>query len=1043
MQASPSPSDVLPQQGRLPVVRLYAGAGLIALMALLAVLVAIWHLRQEMESRLNSSTQHLARALEGTFDSLIDTLDVALQAAADEIERQHARGEPDSQAIAALLSRQQQRVPHVAFLRATDEFGQVIYGLNSPSAQANMADREFFVQLRDKPGLGLFVAKPVVGRIDKRWVWTFARRFQHPDGGFGGTVYASIALSELELMLAQIQMAPGGSIALRDRDLGLMARKTFGRDNPIPVGSQTLAEPFRQALARNAEAGSYISDKTSLDPLSRSFSYRRSQKYGYLINVGVARDPELQQWRAQSALLLVLVAALMLALFKMLRQMHRAMQQQAGFIASMQLKERALRLEHQALIDAEAQHLNLLRKLDAGIVVHAPDTRIIFTNERATEILGVSVDQMMGRLAIDPPWCLMGPDGARLPPDLHPVHLVLQAGEAIRDREYAVKKPGKQALTWVSVSAFADLDAQGHIDKVVVNFHDISARKEAEFVWRCAFESAGDGVWDLNLETAEAQYSPRYLEMLGYTESEFPRTKQAWLALVHPDDRARLQQVLDDYLLGRSSAYAAEYRLCCKSGEYKWIYARGSVVSRGTEGQALRMVGTHTDITALKAVEEKIWTQANYDGLTHLPNRQLFHDRLEQLIKKAQRDAERVAVLFIDLDHFKEVNDTLGHDVGDELLVEAALRIKDTVRVCDTVARLGGDEFTVLLPELHDLAVIGALAQKIIESVSKPYLLRGAELHVSASIGIAIYPDDASTVIELTKNADQAMYAAKGQGRHCFRFFTRAMQEDALLHMVLASELRHALNEGQLELRYQPIVDLASGEVRKAEALLRWHHPTRGLISPNQFIPIAEETGLINPMGAWVVRQAIDQIADWQRRLGMELQVSINKSPVQFLADRQAQDDWLPLLHQRGLSGACIVVEITEGVLMDNDARVAERLLKYRDLGIQVAIDDFGTGYSSLSYLKKLDVDFLKIDQSFTRNLAPDSPDLSLCEAIVVMAHKLGIQVIAEGVETEAQRQLLCQINCDFAQGYLFAKPLPAQEFEQQCLCTPVSVAEK
>lgn len=1033
MQASPSASEsgTQPQQGKPPAFRLYAGASSIVLIALLAALFAIWHLRQEMESRLNSGTQHLARALEGTFDGLINTLDVALQAAADEIEHQQARGKPDKEVIDALLSRQQQRVPHVAFLRGTDELGQVVYGLDDPSTKAWMADREFFVHLRDDPSLGLYVAKPVIGRIDKRMLWTFARRIKRADGGFGGTVYASIPLPDLEQMLAQIKMAPGGSIALRDRDLGLMARHTFGLENPIPFGSQTLADPFKQALQVNAQEGSYISDGSGVDTLSRSYSYRRSQKYGYVVNVGLARDEELGHWRAQAAILGALVAALAFSLFKLVRQMHLAMRQQNGFIASMQAKEGALLAEHQALMDAEAQHLNLLRKLDAGIVVHASDSRVVFTNARATEILGVSDEQMLGRLAVDPPWCLMGPDGARLPPEQHPVSLVLQSGEALRDMEFAIKKPGKQSLTWVSVSAFADLDAQGCIDKVVVNFYDITARKEAEFVWRCAFESAGDGVWDLNLETEATQYSPRYLDMLGYSESEFPSTQQTWLALIHPEDKARLQQALDDYLQRRVEVYAAEYRLRCKNGDYKWIYARGSIVSRSAEGLPLRMVGTHTDITALKAVEEKIWLQANYDGLTHLPNRQLFHDRLEQLIKKAQRDEERVAVLFIDLDHFKEVNDTLGHDVGDELLVEAASRIKDSVRDCDTVARLGGDEFTVLLPELHDLAVIGALAQKIIERVSMPYLLRGAELHVSASIGIAIYPDDATTVIELTKNADQAMYAAKGQGRHCFRFFTRTMQDDALLHMVLASDLRHALSASQLELRYQPIIDLASGEVHKAEALLRWLHPTRGQIPPNQFIPIAEETGLINPIGAWVMRQAIEQIVDWKQRLGAEFQISVNKSPVQFLADRHLQEDWLSHLEQVGLSGSSIVVEITEGVLMDTDMRVTARLLNYRDQGVQVAIDDFGTGYSSLSYLKKLDVDYLKIDQSFTRNLAPDSHDLSLCEAIVVMAHKLGIQVIAEGVETEMQRDLLRQINCDFAQGYLFAKALPASEFEQ------------
>ncbi len=419
MQASPSARQTQPQQSKPPTFRLYAGASAIVLIALLAALYAAWHLRQEMESRLDGGSQHLARALEGTFDGLIATLDVALQAAADEIERQQASGAPDPQEIATLLSRQRQRVPQVALMRATDELGQVVYGLDTPSTKASMADREFFIRLRDDAGLGLYVAKPVVGRIDKRWLWTFARRIKRADGGFGGTVYASIALAELEQMLAQIKMAPGGSIALRDRDLGLMARQTFGRANPIPIGSQVLADPFKQAMQLKPDEGSYISDGSSLDALSRSYSYRRSQKYGYLVNVGLAREHELAHWRAQALTLGALVAALAFALFKLVRQQNE-------FIASMQAKEGALQAEHHALIDAEAQHLNLLRKLDAGIVVHGPDTRILFNNVRATEILGLSDEQMQGRMAVDPAWCFLDQAGVILRPEQYPVSLVIQ-----------------------------------------------------------------------------------------------------------------------------------------------------------------------------------------------------------------------------------------------------------------------------------------------------------------------------------------------------------------------------------------------------------------------------------------------------------------------------------------------------------------------------------------------------------------------------------------------------------------------------------------
>jgi diguanylate cyclase (GGDEF)-like protein len=436
----------------------------------------------------------------------------------------------------------------------------------------------------------------------------------------------------------------------------------------------------------------------------------------------------------------------------------------------------------------------------------------------------------------------------------------------------------------------------------------------------------------------------------------------------------------------------------------------------------------------MKAAEKQIWNEANFDALTGLPNRRLFYDRLDMEIRQAQRNGTQLALLFLDLDRFKEVNDTLGHHVGDALLLEAAQRIKHIVRDYDTVARLGGDEFTVILTEQHQSFDIGAIAQKLIDQLSRPFILGESEAFVSASVGIAMYPEDATTVNELVKNADQAMYAAKTAGRKCFRFFTKTMQESAIARMALAKDLRHALEDQQFEVYYQPIVDIDSGKVHKAEALIRWHHPQRGMVSPAEFIPVAEDIGAIHGIGDWVFAQAAEQVARWQAQFGVDFQISINKSPVQFSADAHSRGHghagWITQLQDLGIAGNSVVIEITEGILMDSNEQVAKSLLKFRDAGIQVAIDDFGTGYSSLAYLTKFDIDYLKIDQSFTRNLAPHAPDLALCEAIIVMAHKLGLKVIAEGVETEQQRALLQAIGCDYGQGYLFSRPLTAQGFE-------------
>ena len=430
-----------------------------------------------------------------------------------------------------------------------------------------------------------------------------------------------------------------------------------------------------------------------------------------------------------------------------------------------------------------------------------------------------------------------------------------------------------------------------------------------------------------------------------------------------------------------------------------------------------------------KRLDDMMWSHANYDLLTKLPNRRLFRDRLQQDLKKTQRADLSLALMFIDLDLFKEVNDTLGHDVGDLLLVDVARRISGCVRDTDTVARISGDEFTVILPELTETKRTEKVAQNIIHALTQPFHIGKETIYISASVGITLYPNDATELESLLKNADQAMYAAKDQGRNCFSYFTSRMQEDAQNRMHLIKDLRDALPANQLQIYFQPIVDMASGRIVKAEALLRWFHPERGMVSPAQFIPLAEETGLINDIGNWAFKQAAHWMARWHQQGLSCVQVSVNKSPKQFTAN-VSHNDWLAHLHEIGLPPECIVIEITEGLLLDERAEVAASLLLFRDAGVQVAIDDFGTGYSSLSYLKKFHIDFLKIDQSFVRDLATDPNDLALSEAIIVMAHKLGIKVVAEGVETAEQRDMLAAAGCDYAQGYLFAKPMPAEAFD-------------
>lgn len=440
------------------------------------------------------------------------------------------------------------------------------------------------------------------------------------------------------------------------------------------------------------------------------------------------------------------------------------------------------------------------------------------------------------------------------------------------------------------------------------------------------------------------------------------------------------------------------------------------------------------DITERKKSAEQLFNLAHYDGVTDLPNRLLFHDRLDQEIKKTKRTNSKLAVMLLDLDHFKEVNDTLGHDNGDALLKKVAQRLKTCIRDIDILARLGGDEFTLILPFNDDLHIVESVAQRILNSLAEPFNLEANPVYISASIGVTVFPQDGQCIKVLLKNADQAMYAAKNKGRNRYNYFISSMQEHANARASLAKDLRLAVLKQQFVLVYQPIIDLKNSKIHKAEALIRWIHPEKGIISPLEFIPIAEQTGLIVEIGEWVFQESARQVKKWRQSYHPAFQISVNKSPVQFYDRASKHLSWGDQLMEVGLPRDSIVVEITEGLLLEASDHVTKQLADLRSDGFKIAIDDFGTGYSSLSYLRKFEIDYLKIDQSFVNQLKVNSSDLALCEAIIVMAHKLGIKVIAEGVETVEQCDLLTAAGCDFAQGYYFSKPVLPEEFESLVL---------
>jgi len=657
--------------------------------------------------------------------------------------------------------------------------------------------------------------------------------------------------------------------------------------------------------------------------------------------------------------------------------------------------------------------------------------------------------------------------------------------------------------------------------------------------WAFVLEGGSEGVWDWNIESDELK-SDAQISLFEVCAKGDEHT-----SYIHEDDLAGVKEDFQDHLDGKTEFYVNKHRVLREHGGWSWVLSRGKIVERDQDGNALRMVGTHsdvterelaaliyqnssqamfvsdvnntiisvnpafskitgysedeivgkkpnylasgkhdthfykalwnalkeegswsgeiwnrrkngevypealtinavqnrhgsidhyvalfTDITEKKLANDLIIEQANFDPLTKLQNRRRFQEQLEVEVHRSERSELPFVLMFIDLDHFKEINDSLGHFIGDQLLIVVAQRIKDKIRDTDVVSRLGGDEFTLICPELEDSRSIERIASSIIDVLSEPFELGAEVLYISASIGLSLYPHDADNAVELLKNADQAMYLSKQLGRSRFSYFTPSMQAATVNRQHIITELHHAITQKEFELYYQPIVNLKNKRILKAEALIRWNHPAKGLVMPDQFITIAEESGLILEIGEWVFKEAMQQVKRWKERYGVSLEISVNKSPVQFRSERSVSD-WIAYIDSLGLSSKNCVVEITEGLMMGDKHEVADKVAQLHENGIAISLDDFGTGYSSLSYLKKYDITYLKIDRSFVMNLSETSSDKALCEAIIVMAHALNIEVIAEGIETQEQLDLLSKMGCDYGQGYLFSRPVCQDDFNK------------
>lgn len=657
--------------------------------------------------------------------------------------------------------------------------------------------------------------------------------------------------------------------------------------------------------------------------------------------------------------------------------------------------------------------------------------RFLFVNTKLTEILGYSRDDMLGEMSL---FDIVAHDEKHLVES----HVTRTLSGEISEFHYE-RKARKKDGSFIDVEVYASAMRQGPDPVLIGLMLDVTQRKadaESAHLASLVYKHSSEAMVITDANGVIVTVNPSFSDITGYPLDEVVGQRLNILSSGrHPE---AFYREMWGHLV-KTGKWRGEIWNRRKNGQE---YVENLVIntSYNDDGSVRCRIGVFSDITAKKENEQFIWRQANYDYLTGLPNRKLLEDRLGVELARAHRSQTEVALVFLDLDFFKEVNDTLGHAMGDDLLRQVARRLTQCVREADTVARLGGDEFVIIAGGITDRSVVRRICEQVLQSLAKPYRLKEQTAYVSASVGVAFYPGDASDAERLMRHADLAMYAAKDAGRSQFRFYDVKMHEAVRERWKLARDLLGALEKSEFELHYQPVIDMKSGRIAKAEALIRWRHPERGFVSPAMFIPFAEDNGLIINIGNWVFEEATRQLVQW-RSMGYEdFNVGINVSPVQLRGEGLDHVKWLQHLADAGLPPGNLVVELTERVLMDVAPIVTEKLLGFRDAGVQVALDDFGTGYSSLSYLKKFDIDFLKIDQSFVRNLSIDSEDMALCEAMIMMAHKLGLQVIAEGVETPMQRDLLMGIGCDFGQGYLFSRPVPPDEFTRLLGQGPISL---
>lgn len=917
----------------------------------------------------------------------------------------HAREQPDSKLdIRQLLARGIIDNNLFTYIGVVDEHGNLSFG-SDRFKPTNLSDREWYKvhqwQSLDAP----FIGRPLLGRITGKWAFQMSRRIDKPDGSFGGVVYASVDPAYFTNFYRQADLSDEGLIALVGLDGITRARRightsAFGED----VRESTLfAEHAKHSVGSFVSAG-------QLDSKQRLTSYRTLMQYPLIVAVGISQADALasfyqreRNYYTRTALFTLFVvvfgAGLMIALARQKRAMVSVARSEARFRATFE----------QAAV---------------GIAHVAFDGRHLMVNQKYCQMLGFTPGELLSTGADDS----APPDRAGTRAELC-AELVSGGIDHDSGETQFTRKDG--APVWVNRTLSLARDVRGEPLYLIRVIEDISERRAAEMArqrseaeFSALFDQAAVGMAQTDMSGTFLRVNAKLCVMLGYSVEELLSVN--FEQVTHPDDLERSPESLQGVETADVGARTCEKRYLRKDGSALWVSVTVSRVLAGSDSSPTTLTVIE-DISERRRDKEQLTYLAQYDSLTGLPNRNLLRDRLSLAIARAKRNHQCLAVLYIDLDDFSDVNDSLGHACGDRVLQVAAGLLRASLRDVDTVARLGGDEFTIVLENVTGEGQVSVVAEKLKEAFAAPIVVQGQEIFISLSIGSVLYPGGGETVDALLQSADIAMYHAKGLGRSTHAVGNATLIAEAGERFRITTLLRRALEQQEFLLHYQPIVDLKRDEIVGAEALIRLNSKEHGLIPPAKFIPLAEATGLIVPIGEWVLKTACLQAKAWQTPGRPPLVISVNLSARQ-LREKGLASTIARTLSETGLAPECLQLEITESQLMEDTQDVMATLAGIRRLGVSLAVDDFGTGYSSLGLLAKLPIQTLKIDRSFVVRMLDESDAMALVSTILTLARSLQLKTVAEGVETGAQEKALRLLRCDAMQGYLLSRPVPAIE---------------